>query len=531
MKNYYQTLIVSLLCGSLTTFAQTPVFSSYPSAAATIYLDFNGQYITGTSWNMNGPIICGPSNLNASQITEIFNRVAEDYRPFNVNVTTDSTKYWAAPSNQRIRIVHTITSDWYGSAGGVSFMGSFTWGDNTPAFVFTALLNYKAKNIGEAASHEAGHTLGLRHQSRYDGSCVKREEYNSGDGSGEISWAPIMGVGYYKNLTTWHNGPSSTGCTNEQDDLAIITSADNGFGYRPASKAASSFSSATSIAVENNQLTANGVIITSTDKNFYKFSLAVASPVKINIQPYSVAPGDNGSNLDVQVQLFNGKQNLINTYNPPELLNAAIDTTLNAGTYYLVIKGAGNAFTSEYASLGSYTIHGSTNSFVMLPLHKLELRGKKEGNLHKLDWVIGADENVVKQTLEFSANGRNYHTITQPASDERAYSYVAGGENITYYRLGVVLDNGQQQYSNVIALSSTTQLHPSLAGNIVRNNISINSPSVFQYQIIDYNGRQISKGKLAQGVNSISSTGLINGVYMVQFNSGREQYTAKFMKQ
>ena len=107
------------------------------------------------------------------QITEVFNRVAEDYRPFTINVTTDSTKYLSAPVNQRTRVVITVTSDWYGSAGGVSFVNSFTWGDNTPCFVFSELLGYKPKNIAEAASHEAGHTLGLRHQSTYDANCAK----------------------------------------------------------------------------------------------------------------------------------------------------------------------------------------------------------------------------------------------------------------------------------------------------------------------------------------------------------------------
>src|SRR5690349_17883347 len=213
MKNLIRSGLMGLLLAS--TFiakAQYPVLSSYPSASAVIFLDFDGQTVANTSWNYNGPIYCGASGFNSSQMTEIFNRVAEDYRPFNVNVTTDSTKYFAAPTNKRMRVILTITSDWYGSAGGVSFIGSFTWGDNTPCFVFTALLNYNTKYIAEAAAHEAGHTLGLRHQSTYDVNCVKTSEYNYGTGSGEIAWAPIMGCGYYKNLSQWYNGQSSLGC-------------------------------------------------------------------------------------------------------------------------------------------------------------------------------------------------------------------------------------------------------------------------------------------------------------------------------
>ena len=174
MKNLNRSAcLVMLLCASaLFSNSQVPILNSYPSAAPTIYLDFDGQTVAGTSWNLGGAIYCGPSGLSSNQITEVFNRVSEDYRPFVINVTTDSTKYWSAPAKKRIRVIVTVTSDWYGSAGGVAFVNSVTWGDNTPCFVFSALLNYNTKNISESSSHEAGHTLGLRQQSLYNASCV-----------------------------------------------------------------------------------------------------------------------------------------------------------------------------------------------------------------------------------------------------------------------------------------------------------------------------------------------------------------------
>src|SRR5436853_4729854 len=189
-------LLIVLCACNLFSGAQVSIYNSYPDAAPVIFLDFDGHTVSGTGWNSEGPIYCGASGLTATQIAEVFNRVAEDYRPFTVNVTTDSTKYLSAPVNQRMRVIITVTSDWYGSAGGVAFVNSFTWGDNTPCFVFSALLNYNTKNISEASAHEAGHTLGLRHQSVYDVNCVKTSEYNPGIGTGDISWAPIMGVGY-----------------------------------------------------------------------------------------------------------------------------------------------------------------------------------------------------------------------------------------------------------------------------------------------------------------------------------------------
>ena len=186
MKNLYLVFAL-LVLGCLPGKAQTPVLSSYPSAPAVAYLDFDGHYVANTAWNYSTNITCGASGLTPDQMTEIFHRIAEDYRPFNINVTTDSTKYWAAPALKRMRVVFTVSSEWYGSAGGVSYVNSFTWGDNSPCFVFTALLGYKTKWVAEAGSHELGHTLGLRHQSSYDGNCAKTAEYNQGIGSGEIA--------------------------------------------------------------------------------------------------------------------------------------------------------------------------------------------------------------------------------------------------------------------------------------------------------------------------------------------------------
>jgi hypothetical protein len=365
-----------------------PTYNSYPSATAVLFLDFDGQLITGTNWNMNGPLYCGPSNLSTAQITEVFNRVAEDFRPFNLNVTTDSTVYEAAPIERRMRVLLTITSQWYGTAGGVAYTNSFTWGNNTPCFVFTALHKYNVKNIAEAASHEAGHTLGLRHQALYDSTCKKISDYNSGTGSGIVGWAPIMGVGYYRNNTTWHYGPNPYGCTNEQDDLAIITSSDNGFGYRPDEDGATEVPAARLLNAETNDLTGEGLISTNTDKDFFKILMPGNGLLTLDVHPYSIAANDEGSNLDVQVQLYDENRNLITTYNPAEQLSVMLDTTLASGTYYVAVSGASSPFASKNASLGAYTIRGRVPEAAPVSVGMLQLRGSASGNQQQLNWVV-----------------------------------------------------------------------------------------------------------------------------------------------
>ena len=63
MKNIFLP-VLALLLGAGTARAQVPVLSSYPSATAVMFLDFDGHTVNGTSWNTAGPIICAPSGLD-----------------------------------------------------------------------------------------------------------------------------------------------------------------------------------------------------------------------------------------------------------------------------------------------------------------------------------------------------------------------------------------------------------------------------------------------------------------------------------
>jgi hypothetical protein len=144
MKKFLSIFLTLPFMVSLQSFA-LPKLSSFSSAKATIFLDFDGQTVTASSWNGGNTLYCAPANLTDAQITEIFNRVSEDYRPFNINITTDSTVFLAAPLTQRIRIIITPTSSWYPNVGGISYTGSFIWGDDTPGFVFPDRLSYSTK--------------------------------------------------------------------------------------------------------------------------------------------------------------------------------------------------------------------------------------------------------------------------------------------------------------------------------------------------------------------------------------------------
>lgn len=533
MKTIIRPVVMTLLSAVvLMAKSQVPFLSSHPTAQAVVFLDFDGHTVTGTSWNYNGPIACGASGLNNSQITEVFNRVAEDYRPFNINITTDSTKYIAAPANRRMRVIVTVTSSWYGAAGGVAFVSSFIWGDDNPCFVFSALLNYNVKNVAEAASHEAGHTLGLFHQSSYDVNCTKLSDYNPGNGSGEIGWAPIMGVGYYRNMTLWNNGPNSYGCNNFQSDLDIITSGNNGFGYRTDDHN-NDFAGATTAGFSNNEFTASGIIERNTDMDVFRFTMPSFGRFQLDAIPYNVGTGNTGSDLDLQVTLLNNSQVALNVYNPGTLLSSVIDTALNPGVYYIRIEGRGNQYAPNYASLGSYSLLGRATPATVLPIRKLELRGYLNGDKHELSWTIEADEQVAEQTLEVSTDGRNFEPLTQSLVSERSYTYRPYNISTAQYRLNVVLDNGWQYYSNIVTIRQNHEaVGPRLTATLIRSNtLLVNSPGNYDYTILDMAGKAISKGKLAAGINTIHSPDMISGLYIIRFADNTQQWTDKFIRQ
>lgn len=531
MKTSFTLVVLLSLFTSLNVFS-TPQLSSLPTAKATIYLDFDGHYVTSTIWNGGKPIDCAPSGLNDAQITEIFNRVSEDYRPFNVNITTDSTKFLAAPLTNRIRMIVTTTSAWYPGVGGVAYVGSFTWGDDTPGFIFPDRLGpFKPKIVAECCSHESGHTLGLSHQSKYDGACAMTSVYNDGIGSGEIGWAPIMGNSYYKNLTGWNNGPTPSGCSALQDNLTIITS-NNGFSYRDDDYSDDAGANPTSLAIVNKSFSIGGIITTTTDKDVFQIDIPKNGAFHLNALPYSVGTDNNGSNLDVKVTLLNAQKRPINIYDDPSLLKISIDTTLSAGRYYIMLDGTGNNFASDYGSLGSYTVSGTFEALDVTPITNVALSGKVENNNHDLSWNITTDEPIKSVVLESSNDGTYFKSLTNVNSSSKAFAYNPFIKGDIFYRLKVISVTDQTVYSNVIILKSNGESKKSFTvSTLVHDEILVTAAENYQYIIADINGKIIAKGNDNAGINRININNHPNGMYVMQIISQSQRITERIIRQ
>ena len=158
-----------------------------------------------------------------------------------------------------------------------------------------------------------------------------------------MSWAPIMGVGYYSNVTLWHNGANPYGCSNFQNDIGIITSV---IGTR-----ADDFGNTTRTAGNlSSQLT--GIINGNKDTDLFKVSFNNAKT--INLAPVSAGTANTGGNVDLLLTVYNSQGTLLFTVDNASSLSAS--TLLNAGTYYVAASVVPNANATTYGMLGSYTI-------------------------------------------------------------------------------------------------------------------------------------------------------------------------------
>ncbi|HEY5391422.1 MAG TPA: T9SS type A sorting domain-containing protein, partial [Hanamia sp.] len=475
-------------------------------------------------------LYCAPAVLTDNQINEIFNRVSEDYRPFNINITTDSTVFLAAPLSQRIRIIITTTSNWYPGVGGVSFTGSFIWGDDTPGFVFADKLANSPKMIAECCTHESGHTVGLSHQAKYSGTCTLVSTYNDGNGIGETSWAPVMGNSYYRNLSGWNNGPTPTGCTADQDNLSIITSR-NGFSYRTDDHSDDPAVNPTVLNITNNQFSENGIITTNTDKDAFKITIPKSGVLHVDASPFSVGPGNEGADLDMKVTLLNAGMEVVKVYDPQDKLNVTIDTTLLEGDYYLVVNGSGNANATNYGSLGSYRIGGVFSPLTVTPLSQVLLSGESnKGNYH-LNWNIISDEQVKDLSMESSVDGFIFNNLAQLSTNDKSFTYSPYTNSNTYYRLKVISVTGQTTYSNIVLLKGMESTNGTFSiSNMVTSEITVKAPQNYQYQIADMSGRVIKTGSADAGVTNININNSPKGIYIMQIFCNNQRTTKRIVK-
>ena len=355
---------------------------SRPGASNILYLDFDGHLVSSsTAWtsidlNAKPYDLDGDPNTfsdaELANIAEIWRRIAEDYAPFEVNVTTQEPAAFG-PTVGRILI--TADTDVYGNAmphqgaGGVAYVG--VWGRSdysstySPALVyFNNLGGGRADYVAEAATHEAGHNLSLSHD------ATSSSSYYGGHGNGYVSWGPLMGTGYNRHVSQWSKG-EYTDASQQQDDVNIIAGElayrgdDHGDSLASASRmisdAAGNVSATTPQGDPVNLESDNkGIIETDTDMDVFYFD-TTGGAVSLTVTPTWQERYTRGGNLDIHAALYDVNGTLLLVDDLQTDTNSTLNTSLPAGRYYLAIQGTGSSDSpyTDYGSLGQYFISGT----------------------------------------------------------------------------------------------------------------------------------------------------------------------------
>lgn len=359
----------------------TFTLSSRPSSKKTIYLDFTGHRLTGTIWNEyfttwgNDHTVTpydsdgDPSAFSSTErrrIRDIWERVSEDYAPFDVNVTTRRptagalNRSSASDTRYGTRVVITSDSSMVEQCGcsGIAALGVFDLAGYheyyQPALVNPAA-GTESADIANVVSHEVGHTLGLSH----DGSLATEAdpagaEYYGGQGV----WRPIMGAGpaSARPLSQWSRGEYAD-ASNTEDDLDVIASHGPKLVRDDHGDVA-----ATATALRVGAVT-KGRITSQRDTDWFVVKVTDGTAT------ITLTPRYGGGNLDARLDLFDlgglslARDNLVAARSGRlKGIDARIVTELPAGTYNIRVKGVGNGTPdqqgySAYGSLGRYTLH------------------------------------------------------------------------------------------------------------------------------------------------------------------------------
>jgi hypothetical protein len=422
------------------------LLESFPGATGCILLDFDGHNLpAGTIWNQGNPATAVPTNLKNEDIKIHWELVSEDYRPFNFNVTTNESVFNNYPKNKRMRVVITPEKPFSLGGGGVAILGSFGKGETDVCWVFNSS---NGRVSGETASHEIGHTLDLQHDATLNGTGINAFYYL---GIKDTPFVPIMGgSNASRNPVAQFDKGEYNDSNNNQDDLALITDAKFGIGYRKDDYN-NSIEAASPLEYDNKGIVfkKNGVIANEEDIDFFTFKTTASGSINLMARTVEI----NG-NLDIIMRLYDstGKEIESFTDTTPAVLNATFTKTLPPGKYYISIDGtgAGDPKTggySAYASVGSYTISGTIPNGALLTTSDFDTALSKlnvHPNPFQDELNITIDSDLTNKDLKFYDSIGKLINIVPQKSNDNTYLIDTSGIPAGIYYLKITANNASK---------------------------------------------------------------------------------------
>lgn len=354
------------------------LLQSRPGAPRVIYLDFDGETVSGTVWNVLynsfDDISVPSSGMTRDEIIAAWARAAEDWAPFNVNVTTSRLVYQVTNPQRRCMVVcTTLIPSWAHdtadtSDGGMAFIDSFANNSISAICWCWNVQNYF--RCAETISHEVGHTMGLSDAKEMSGD-VERGYYHGHETDCGVYWAPIMGRPFIFDktvtcLTQFTKEGTYPGSTVEEPELDEII---HELGLLPdehLDSAGGIILPGTALALKNSSAVVQGLLNSGSDVDAFSIELPAGT--------WHIWAGPNSAeaNVDVWLELQrmqgagsytllrrSANQGSSSADDASHSLSAQFYPVLEAGIYRIRVGSdhcAGPYGYSNYGGLGTYTL-------------------------------------------------------------------------------------------------------------------------------------------------------------------------------
>lgn len=230
-----------------------------------------------------------------------------------------------------------------------------------------------------------------------------------------------------------------------------------------------------------------------------------------------------------------------------EVMFSVTNVNVTSFTYRVGSNNQLPAAMTRYASL--YFKKFAYPQNVILAVNKLaSFTGVADNNKRDLNWTLTDGGNLASIVLEKSSTGNSFQTLATFAcikpTPQKDFRYIDANDvnQLAYYRLKLVSNDGKIEYSNTLRLAadknSTNQLvvYPTLVQSTATLNFTSGEKQTAIIAISDLSGRAVKQQNvlLQEGTNSIQVSGFdqySKGTYIVSVVTGNNRFSKQVIVQ
>jgi len=180
--------------------------------------------------------------------------------------------------------------------------------------------------------------------------------------------------------------------------------------------------------------------------------------------------------------------------------------------------------------------------YIALPFNTISLEAKRVNQLNEINWKINGEHNVSYYEVEYSANGRDFTSISKlnarNTGEQQAYSYkhnISNNAN-SYYRIKIVDIDGAVKFSSTELISAENNIpvfkvYPNPTSSSIHVSFTATADQQARYIIYNTAGsrmavKSLSLMKGAQDI-SIDVSGFASGSYRIvlEYNGTKKSTT------